>query len=152
MCTYHYSCWYLRMLVKAGYARTVCGCRSGGICWDYQWSRSVVVVLPLMECIRGSCLARRNGRIRHYNTRSTQKCRVQNRITWFDTKMSSLTKKNSTQHASVAVAIIKHPPPSSEKSFFQFYWNVLLLRTHKEMKTKSYWYSNVFDTVMKCEI
>ena len=120
MCTYHYSCWYLRMLAKAGYARTVCGCRSGGICWDYQSSRSVVVVLPLMECIRGSCLARRNGLIRHYNTRSTQKCRVQNRITWFDTKMSSLTKKTlpSMHQLPLPLSNTLHPPLKNHFSNF----------------------------------
>ena len=48
--------------------------------------------------------------------------------------MPSSTQKCPTQHASVGIAIIKHPPPTCEKYLFQFYSNILFLRTHREMK------------------
>ena len=48
--------------------------------------------------------------------------------------MPGSTEKCPTQHASVAIAIIKHLPPSSEKDiFFQFYSNILFLRTHRKI-------------------
>ena len=50
--------------------------------------------------------------VSNYNTCSTQK------KARFDTKMPGSTQKCPTQHASIDIAIIKHPPP--------FYWNYFL--------------------------
>ena len=49
--------------------------------------------------------------------------------------MPSSTQKCPTQHASVAIAITKHPL-SSEKYIFQFYLNILFLKTNREMKNE----------------
>ena len=64
---------------------------------------------------------------------STQKCPVRH-------KMPGLTQKCPPQHASVDIAINIPRPPSCEKFFFQFYSNILSLRTHREMKRKFCWY------------
>ena len=69
--------------------------------------------------------------ILYYNTRSRQKFQ-------FDTKSPT--------------GMHKLPPSSSEKHFFQFYSNVLFLRTHIEIKIKLYWYPNNFDIIMKYEM
>ena len=76
----------------------------------------------------------------NHNTRSTQKSPVRQQNARFDTKKPGSTQKCPPQHASVDIAII-NPPPSCEKYFFfQFYSNILFLRTHKEIKMKLYWY------------
>ena len=46
------------------------------------------------------------------NPDSTQKCPVWYRNTWFDKNMPGSTQKCPTQHAWVAIAIVKHPPSS----------------------------------------
>ena len=86
-----------------------------------------------------------------YNTLLKQKYLVLFRNTWFDTKMPCSTQKCPTQHASVGTSIIKHPfsLPSRKMYFFNF---ILLSRTHTEMKMKLYWYSNIFDIIIKCEM
>ena len=65
----------------------------------------------------------------HYSTRSTQKSPVRHKDTPFDTKMPS----------SACISWHCHYQ-ACEKYFFQFYINILLLRTHREMKMKLYWY------------
>ena len=51
--------------------------------------------------------------------------------------MPGSTEKCPAQHESVAIAIIKHPPTSSEKYSFYFYSNILLLRTYREIMHKN---------------
>ena len=68
--------------------------------------------------------------------------------------MPGSTQKCPPQHAPVDTAIIK-PRPSCEKYFFQFYSNILFLRTNKEMKTKLYWHEfkiSIFNIIMKIEM
>ena len=46
------------------------------------------------------------------------------------------------------------PHPFSESFFFQFYSNILFLRTNREMKMKSYQYeykTSIFNIIMKIE-
>ena len=56
--------------------------------------------------------------------------------------MPGSTQKCPPQHAPVDIAIINPPPPppSCEKYFFEFYSNILFLRTNIEMKMKLCWY------------
>ena len=49
--------------------------------------------------------------------------------------MPSSTQQCTTQHASVAIAITKHPL-FSEKYIFQSYLNILFLKTSREMKNE----------------
>ena len=70
--------------------------------------------------------------------------------------MPGSTQKCPPQHAPVDIAIIKHPPaPPVRIFFFQFYSNILFLRTNREMKMKLYWYEfkiNIFNIIMKIEM
>ena len=70
--------------------------------------------------------------------------------------MPGSTQKCPPQHAPADIAIIKHSPaPPVRNIFFQFYSNILFLRTNKEMKMKLYWYEfkiNLFNTIMKIEM
>ena len=70
--------------------------------------------------------------------------------------MPRSTQKCPTQHDPVDIAIIKHPPaPHVKNIFFQFYSNILFLRTNREMKMKLYWYEfkiSIFNIIMKIEM
>ena len=53
------------------------------------------------------------------------------------------------------VAIIIHLPLLWEILFFQFHFNILFLRTNREMEMKLYWYElkiNIFNIFMKIEM
>ena len=121
----------------------------------------------LNQCWRSSpthiCGTRGRWVNSHYNTRSTQKkpgstakCMVRHKKSRFDTKMPGSTQKWPSQHAPVDIAIIKHPPsPPVGNIFFQFYSNILFLRTNREMKMKLYWYElkiSIFNIIMKIEM
>ena len=70
--------------------------------------------------------------------------------------MPGSTQKCPPQHASVDIAIINHPlRPAVRNIFFQFFSNILFLRTNREMKMKLYWYEfkiNIFNIIwiLKC--
>ena len=65
--------------------------------------------------------------------------------------MPGSTQKCPAQHASVDIAIIN----PVRNILFQFYSNILFLRTNTEMKMKLYWYEckiNIFNIIMKIEM
>ena len=96
----------------------------------------------------------------HYNTRSTQKSPVWQQSAWFDTK-SPVWHKNArfdTKIPSPACTSGHYhyqtsPRPFCENVFFfQFYSNILFLRTNRKMKMKLYWYefkTSIFNIIMK---
>ena len=65
-------------------------------------------------------------------------------------KMPASTQKCPTHHASVSIIIFKHPQLRPLRNIFPLsYSNTLFFRSHREMKMKSYRYSNIFDTPPK---
>ena len=70
---------------------------------------------------------------------STAKCRV------FDTKKPGWTQKCSVRHKNALPSIhqltlpLSNTPLSVKNMFFQFYSNILFLRSHREMRMKLYW-------------
>ena len=84
----------------------------------------------------------------HYNTRSTQKSPVREQNAWFDTKKPGSTQKCPVPHKNalpsmnqLTLRLSNIPLPLMwEIFFFQFYSNILFLRTNREMKMKLYWY------------
>ena len=70
---------------------------------------------------------------------------------WFDTKMHCSTQTNALP-ACISCHCLYLPLPLLWEIIFPLYSNNLLLRTHAEMKTKLHWYSNIFDTIMQCEM
>ena len=68
--------------------------------------------------------------------------------------MPGSTQKCPPQHASVDIAIIKHPP-SCDNLFFPILIQNFFLITNREMKMKLYWYEfkiNIFNIIMKIEM
>ena len=87
---------------------------------------------------------------------------VRQQNAWFDTKKPSSTQKCPVRHKNalpsmhqMTLPLSNIPRPSCEKYFFQFYSNILFLRTNREMKMELYWYEfkiSIFDIIMKIEM
>ena len=75
-----------------------------------------------------------------------KKSQVRQQNAWFDTKMSGSTPKWVVWHKNALTSIhqltlpLSNTPNPSRDNFFEFYSNILFLRTHREMKTNLYWY------------
>ena len=86
---------------------------------------------------------------------STAKCMVRHKKARFDTKMPSSTQNALPSMHQWTLPLSNIPRPFCENIFFQFYFNILFLRTHREMKRKLYWYefkTNKFNIIMKIEM
>ena len=101
-------------------------------CWLIDWSNCCMVAHhggPLYQ----HGLTQIIILVRHKKARFDTKIPVLRKNTWFNRKMPDSREKCPTQHASIAIAIIKHLPPSSENFFYQFYSNILFSTTHREI-------------------
>ena len=95
----------------------------------------VLTLSYLLNCKRSNLQCR----IVYCNTHSTQKSLVRHQNAWFDTKKPGSTQKCPVQHKNALPSMHQLTLPLSPPTrhvryiFFQFYSNILFLRTHREM-------------------
>ena len=67
-------------------------------------------------------------------------------------KNARFDKKCPTQHASVVIAIIKHPHPLLWEIIFPFLFKYLVFKNPYRNENEIILMLNIYNTIMKCEI